>query len=261
MIKKLRYKLSQKAFDSVTKNVDPNSGIQFEEWKKKKASKCLTVITESAPDSRYLTFFVPVVHKEQIFGATLPQPSSLFLNQAKVFSNNVDKLKDEFPNNIKVTFKDVNNNLLNLIDEDFYYSFLSYKISTLSSIVMFVESYLNSIIPEDFKMENKHKIMIGKETIERHWTIKDKLTEVIPKIVEIGDQKDYNKKYNKFLEINNLRNNFIHLKSAKDGRNMDPYIIHFEELINLDLNKSIKNTEELIKVIEPNYFDNETITS
>ena len=66
--------------------------------------------------------------------------------------------------------------------------------------------------------------------------------------------KVYEVKTNKFLELSIIRNEFIHMKTKLDGKNMDPFVDYFEQLINLDLKQEISETKNLIKLIEPNYL-------
>ena len=43
------------------------------------------------------------------------------------------------------------------------------------------------------------------------------------------------------------------MKTKLDGKNMDPFLDYFEQLINLDLKQKINETKNLIKLIEPKY--------
>jgi hypothetical protein len=128
-----------------------------------------------------------------------------------------------------------------------------YKISSITALISTVECFINEIIPEDFTTENKKKEIVGKEIIERHWNLKSKLKTIVPKIKTISDLKEYEIKTNKFLELSKVRNEFTHMKTKLDGKNMDPFLDYFEQLINLDLKQKIAETKNLIELIEPKY--------
>jgi hypothetical protein len=48
---------------------------------------------------------------------------------------------------------------------------------------MFVECFVNSVIPESFTTNNSRNVAVGKQEIERRWQIKDKIKVIIPQIV------------------------------------------------------------------------------
>jgi hypothetical protein len=210
------------------------------------------MIKEDPPSMNYLA---PVIYQDQLFGSIIPQPASLFYYQSKQFSDAVISLLEKFPDNVTMVFGNNDNDDFNIIDKDLYYTFLSYKISSLTSLIMFVECFLNSMIPDDYQTKNKKGIDIDKGEIERRWGLKEKLKDVIPKVVQVESIEKYQTQYGKFLEFNTLRNHFIHLKTTRNEKNLDPFLDHFQNLINLDLKKSIEETEVLIKMIDPKYFD------
>ncbi len=250
-VKLLKYKITDGVLDTVSKAVVPGAKIDTKKWKKTKTGKCLVVIQDNP---KTLTYIATVVNRNKLYGGFIPVPSSLFYFQAKQFSDSVNHLLNKFPENITRSFKDSDGDNFNMIDNELYYTYLSYKISAITSLVMFIESFLNSMIPEEFSTINKKGEKVNKEVIERNWGLKEKLKDVIPEIIEITNLQKYQTLYGKFLELNVLRNDFIHMKTTKDQRNMDPFINHFQELINIDLNVKIKETENLVKIIDKNYF-------
>lgn len=250
-VKPLVYKLSQQAFDSVVNNSEPGIGVFSEGMNKNKRGKALVLITEKP---NILTYQVPVILENVFYGAPLPQPSSLFLYQAQLFAANAKVILEQFPKNVTLEYQSGEDNF-SIVEHNLYYSFLAFKISSLTATIMSVECFINSIIPDEFTFQNKKGEIDNKQKIERFWTIKDKFKIIIPAIKPIKDLKKYTSKYEKLIQINSLRNEFIHLKTTLNLKNMDPFIVHFEELINLDLDICIESAKEFVRIIDENYFD------
>jgi hypothetical protein len=57
------------------------------------------------------------------------------------------------------------------------------------------------------------------------------------------------------ITINNIRNEFVHFKFSKEENNLDPYLKHFEVIINLDLKKAIEDLRFLMELVAPKYFE------
>ena len=251
-VKPLKYNITENVIESVSKTVIPEAKIDTKKWKKTNKGKCLVAIQE---EQKTLTYIAPIVNKETLYGGLIPIPSSLFYFQAKQFSDSINHLLEKFPENITLTFKDSDGDNFNMIDSDLYYTFLSYKITTITSLVMFIESFLNAMIPNDFTALNRKGEVINKEVIERKWGLKEKLKDVIPQIIEIENLEEYQTQYSKFLELTNLRNEFIHMKTTRNQKNMDPFIDHFQSIINIDLKVIIADTENLVLMMDENYFN------
>ena len=119
---------------------------------------------------------------------------------------------------------------------------------------MAVESFVNSIIPEDFVYQRK-KDELNKKQIELKLSLKEKITQLVPMIkMSKNIPSDYHKLTNKIIELNFLRNEFIHFKYTRDEKNIDPFFIHFEKLINMDLKQNIGHIKCYIKFFEPDFF-------
>ena len=257
-IKPLEYELSENTLKSVDKVTDENAVLDFK--KDRKAKKGNTYLMINKGTSK-LSFIVPIEHQKKIYGGKIPKPSSLFLGQAIEFEKKVSECLDAFPKIVEWTLHqnpdpedNPNDNSIYLVREETYYQFLMYKISSITALISTIECFINEIIPENFTTTNKKKELVGKEIIERHWNLKSKLKTIVPQIKNILDFKDYEVKTNRFLELSKIRNEFTHMKTKLDGKNMDPFLDYFEQLINLDLKQTIKETQELIEVIQPKYL-------
>lgn len=250
-IKPFTYNLSESAIQSVKDNTGEDQ-IDFKKSIKKGKSGSLIVITEE-PSRMY--YYTPVIYKEELYAAVFPNPVHLFLAQSIEHSKSVDSIVAEFPKNIQYVLQN-EKSTLNLINDGLYYKYIIYKISAITSLIMTVESFVNSVIPDDYEFINKKdNRSIDKSKIERSLTLKEKLVDVIPQIIEIKDAKIYNKLYGKILEINSLRNEFIHLKTKLDSKNADPFIDHFESLINLDVKDKIEDVKKLICFLKPQFLE------
>lgn len=255
-IKPLEYELSENAMNSVDKVTDENAVLDLSKERKTKKGNTFLMINK---DTSKVSYVVPIMHQKKIYGGKIPKPSSLFLGQSIEFEKKAAEYLNSFPNFVEWTLHqnpdpndNPNDNSIYLVREQEYYKFLMYKISSITALISTVECFVNEIIPENFTTENKRKEIVGKEIIERHWTLKSKLKTVIPKIKEITDLKDYEIKTNKFLELSKIRNEFTHMKTKLDGKNMDPFLDYFQQLINLNLKDKIAETKNLLELIENN---------
>jgi hypothetical protein len=256
-IKPLEYELSENTLKSVDNVTDENAVLDITQDRKKNRGNTYLLINK---DTSKLSYIVPIEHSKKFYGGIIPKPSSLFLGQSIEFEKKASDYFNSFPKSVEWTLHQRPNKEDNPIDrniylvkEEIYYKFLMYKISSITALISTVECFINEIIPENFTIENKKKEIVGKEIIERHWNLKSKLKTIVPKIKIISDLKDYEIKTNRFLELSKIRNEFTHMKTKLDGKNMDPFLDYFEQLINLDLKQKITETKNLIKLIEPKY--------
>ena len=256
-IKPLEYELSENALHSVDKVTDEKATLDLSKQRSKKKGKTFVMINK---DTSKMSYFVPTLYQKKFYGGKIPKPSSLFLGQAVEFEKKAMEYQTLFPKLVEMTLhqnpnpNDTINDNIYLVREDEYYKFLMYKISCITSLISTVECFLNELIPERFTIENSKGIIVGKEEIERHWNLKSKLKIIVPEIKKISDLRNYELKSNKFIELSIIRNEFTHMKSKLDGKNMDPFIEYFEQLINLDLKLKISETKKLIGMIDKNYL-------
>ena len=248
----LEYCVSENAIDSVNKVTDENAFLDLNKERKRKRGDTFLIIDKKTSKVSYIT---PILHQNNFYGAKIPKPSSLFLAQSFEFEKKTSEFLNLFPKSVEWNLHqnpepnfNPNNNNIYLIKEDLYYKFLMYKISSITALISAVECLINENIPDKFIIENKKEI-VGKNIIERHWSLKSKLKALVPKIKEINDLKGYSIKADKFLELNKLRNEFTHMKTKLNAKNMEPYLEYFKQLSNLDLRENIKETKILIELI------------
>jgi len=252
-IKPLEYKLSEKTLKSVDDATNKNAILDLSKQRSEKKGNTLIMVDK---DTSKMSFIVPTLYQKRFYGGKIPKPSSLFLGQAMEFEDRAMEYQASFPKHIILTLhakpnpRDTANENIYLVNEEEYYKFLMYKISCVTSLISTIECFINEIIPENFTTKNKKGETADKQTIERQWDLKSKLKTVVPRVKKIFDLKTYEDLSNKFIELSILRNEFIHMKTKLDKKNMDPFVNYFEQLINLDLKQKISETEDLIKIIE-----------
>ena len=246
----LKYNLSETALKNVIEQTDNNAKLNLRARK----SKVSIIINQ---DSGELNYIIPFLSNNKFYASHLPNPTSLFFSQAIENEDNVSLIEKSFDKNIVMTYNQGEKSDLeiNVLNPEKFNQFLMYKISSITSLISSVESFVNSIIPEEFEIENYKKELIGKSKIEKQWDLKSKLKELVPKIKNIENKIEYLIKVDKFIELSKIRNEFIHLKTKRDEKNLDPFLHYFEELINLNLKVKIEEVKNLINYIEPNYLE------
>lgn len=246
-----RLKLSTNTIKSVENQVDNSK--EYDLSKKINAKKGNTIVLIKGDPSE-MSFITPLFCQNAFYAAEIPILAKLFFAQAIEYENKSIAYVNLFPDHVNYTLASGAKFEIKMVDQRLYNLFLMNKISAVISLTMSVESFLNSIIPDKFVLEDSNMKFIEKKEIEKNWDLKRKLKEVVPLIKIIDNQAAYLIKVNKFVQLSKLRNEFIHLKTKLEASNGDPFIVFFEELINLNLKLKIKETQELINHISPGYL-------
>ena len=241
-VKKIEYLLTDEALESITHNiVGENEPVN----KKLKELENTTLVVVQ---DNQLKFYSTLKLNNQIFTCDLPQPTSLFLFQAEHFTESTLKIQKQFYNytDFNLSLTEERNGEIKVINDEFFNLFIIYKISAITSFIMTVECHLNHLIPLNYKFEISEGKKVDKDYIERTFSIKDKfrlLQEILPQ----NSFLKKNSEIDKILNLNNLRNDFIHLKTEKDKKNMSNYINNYQKIINLDLRKNLKIIQSFVK--------------
>ena len=248
-INPLEYSLTENALDSVKDTSHPPEKIYYrEDQVSKQKTKTLVIIY---PDSKTLHYMTPVVKGNKFYAAHLPDPVTLYLNLALKMENEAKKLKGEFENYVMVEFNKDRQDEFKIIDRNLYNSYIQMILSTVVFLHMTVESFINSIIPENFEFD-----CYDKEQIESSFSINDKITKVLSNAFEIKFHIDYAKHYSVIDNLIKLRNELVHLKTSRKNGN-DLFIEQFEKLINFDCNKHIDSVVFFIDTFNPNHLRKE----
>jgi len=99
---------------------------------------------------------------------------------------------------------------------------------TIQSIILAfsaIEAFANEVIPEDFQYSHNRKSKITLETadkqrIERHFSLEEKLDQVIPEVLGVRSPKA-DKSWSKFKVLKKLRDRIIHMKT-QDRKSSGP---------------------------------------
>lgn len=244
-----KYQLSEKTLDSVLGQTDAIAKLDLN--KNGKAGNTFLVIDQNSGE---IQFIIPYKLQGNFYAAHFPSPVQLFFKQSLEHKTKAEAVAATFEENIEWLYcQEENSSQIKMVNSDIFDQFIIHKISCLTALISTIEAFSNETIPNNFKILNAKNIEVGKAEVERQWDLKSKLKQVIPKIVTI-DSKQYEICVDKFLEMNYLRNEFIHMKFKTDNRNFDPYLDNFRRLINLDLKKSILEVKMLINIVKPNYW-------
>lgn len=96
--------------------------------------------------------------------------------------------------------------------------------SCIISLFTTIESFLNTLIPDDgiynCKKNNRFEAIYNKNQIERYLSFEDKINSIIPFFNNRRLFKTHNiQDYNQILNLKQLRDELIHVKSDKNGEN------------------------------------------
>lgn len=257
-IKPQELKLSETTLRSIQNHKNNNVTFNLKKIAKSSKGKIFMIASES---KNWLRFISTIEHNNKFYGGLIPKPESLFFAQSIEFEKKASEYLNSFPELIKETLHSFANpkdnkpeNCIFIVNDDAFNLFIMYKISSISALISTVECFINLMIPEDFTIENNKNRLDDKASIERYWDLKSKLKVIIPKIKQINDLNSYAKETNRFIELTKIRNEFTHIKTKLNDKNLEPFLENYTMLINLDLKQKIKETKKLLDLIEPNYF-------
>jgi hypothetical protein len=177
-----------------------------------------------------------------------PNPIAMLLNISNINYKNSCK---------KFNFKELKKS--NKDDEKDYFDSIEFYMASIIFAYTALEIFSNYSIPDYFKFpkirEDKKCIEIyNKEQIEKNIKLDLKISEILPIIYKIDSFKG-TKKWEEYLELKNIRDRIIHLKSNDTQYNKkgNPYKHLWNDLIN---NGEIKDYTKIAKgLIEYFYKD------
>ena len=180
------------------------------------------------------------------FVMTTPNPVFLFLDFAE---KTILRMQDIFPeiNSSTNSVIFANEPALRKLDEKLLYEYL--ECATIVPILLCsaLEAFANQLISENFIYKGKSKL-----EIERYISFDDKYKKVLRKARGISI---FNQPYwTDFSKTKELRDKLIHLKTA--GKTyLKAYDDIFMELVDFDFSVQLKNSEDIIKLFVPDFFD------
>ena len=233
-----KYGVSESILDNVP-IVDSQNG-NFNKYKKN--GKTTTWIVISDNELRYLQQFNINNSK---FSGFLTEPYLLLLDHSKKISDNIEELKKTLKNKVVYSYKLKDDFELSLLNQETFDDYLILKINFIVILIMSLESFINNLIPDFVVFET-----MNKQEIENKLSIKQKLKDIIPSFKIISNQQDYEYKSSEILRLNELRNNFVHLKTRAQNNNMDSYIKDFESILRIDSRKEFEIVNNFIRYLE-----------
>lgn len=178
----------------------------------------------------------------------LTEPYLLFLEFSHRLANDSQKIKDDLNSNVISNFNMNDSFVLDLINQKVFDEYLITKINFIVFSAISVESFLNNITPNETVIDGNNK-----QQIELKYSIKQKITKVIPSFKRINDLESYQLIYSEVLRLFDLRNNFVHLKTNSSGI-IDSFTKDFETILKMDAKKEFLNVKKLIDFINDSEF-------
>ncbi|AEV32309.1 hypothetical protein Oweho_1310 [Owenweeksia hongkongensis DSM 17368] len=211
------------------------------------------------PETNEAFTFIPVVEDNRFYVTKFPNPVQLYFSLA--FANYQFSVKAR--NNI-VSQKE-EGVYLHFVNEYLYNWNLQYRISTIIFLHSTVEAFVNYQMPDEYVykqvVEGKEKGQFikvvkeySKEQTERYIDFKEKVSKVIPEVSQVDFYKDHKPIYDRIMNLNKLRNDIIHLRSAKSG-NQSQFNKAFSNVMNANLEDYVEAVKSFINIIEPDFIE------
>lgn len=236
-----RYEIYDDALNNLP-IIDSKNG-NFNKYKKN--GKTTTWVLISNNELKYLQQFNIDNTK---FCGYITEPHLLFLDHSKKISDQIEKHKKILKDKIIGDLKLKDDFELSLLEQETFDDYLILRINFIVILIMSFESFLNNTIPNSIVFNSKDK-----QEIESKFSIKQKLKDIVPLFKIINNQKEYERKCSEIIRLNELRNNFVHLKTMahnNNNNNMDSYLKDFELILRIDTKKEFGSVSNLIKYIE-----------
>ncbi|MCH2196873.1 hypothetical protein, partial [Kordia sp.] len=203
-----------------------------------KASKMKGVIVASGrgEENFVMANITPSKKKDKTLVFAEPNPVILYYNSG------IEHIKSAIEIRNNILKSELGHEELYAIFCDFYKE----SFQGITQMIMAMESLFNQKIPENIELELDGETLT-KERIE--WKdFKTKLRHIVPQLTGIDFYADHNTDYQNITEVNNLRNNLIHLKSLKED-NYTHYQALCKALIDFDYEKNCTSIHKAITLL------------
>lgn len=252
-----------KVADSVIENIEQNHLSNdkvgdFNKLFKKYKNQLFLGIN---PEDKTLFHFIPFEIDKRAYSSMFPDPIVLYYSLGYHYSRNVAVLK----RNIAQYFGRENDNKFSFINQNTYNAYLQNRISTIVFMHASTEAFINYSIPDGFiyKQEYEGKTNdkffrntreFNKEQIERYILFREKLREVVKQAVNVDLEKDYKQIYDTLVNLNDLRNDIIHLRSVKKENEIHFFKV-FKKILDEDLDKYVSTVKDFINIVNPGHIE------
>ncbi|WGQ08945.1 hypothetical protein QG516_20750 [Pedobacter gandavensis] len=126
------------------------------------------------------------------------------------------------------------------------------------SLINALESYINRIIPNDFKYEietNKNTTIQNKKQLERNVSFEEKIKDVIPKALGKIFHTNYPSQYNSIIELKKLRDEMTHMKSYNETKKPLSYAEIYNMAFKIDYLKALNSVKTYINYYTENLIE------
>lgn len=134
------------------------------------------------------------------------------------------------------------------------YRYINYATTSLIMMFTSIESFLNSLIPEDGNYASKKKKVYSKEKIQRYIGFEEKILHVIPSFTNSSfytNKNDFRRSFIGKLKI--LRDEIIHTKSSFMFQKQSELI---KQLLDFEFDKTLLETKQFMNFYKSNYIEN-----
>lgn len=134
------------------------------------------------------------------------------------------------------------------------YIYINYATTSLIMMFTSIESFLNSLIPENGSYKNKKGVVHNKEKIERYIKFEEKILQVIPsfeKKIFYNNKNDF--KRSPIGKLKNLRDEIIHTKSSFMYQKQSELI---EQIMDFEFDKTLLEVKKYMNFYKLNYIEN-----
>lgn len=254
-------KVTDEVLESVEANTDNNAKLdeainEYVKSIKNGGSGQFVGINQAKKE---LFTFIPIIDGNELFVSMFPDPIQLYFSLAYSNYEFAEQTKEN------IVFQSKQKGPMNWVSDYLYNWHLKYKISSIIFLHLTVEAFVNYSMPEDFVYKQESEVdkskkftkqtqEYSKEKIEQFIQFKEKLNAVIPQFLSLNLQKDHKKIYDKLLNLNDLRNDVVHLRSVKNEKNLHHFHAVFDRVINVDLVAYVKSVVDFINLISPDFI-------
>jgi hypothetical protein len=154
-------------------------------------------------DNRIIQGFLHI-HDNKPLVIPEPEPSILYYNNAGRKLSNIIKFREDLLKSIGME---------ETIEADrLFTEFFMFSSDFVINLFASLEAYNNSVIPEDFTIRIKKRLM-NREIIQRFACFDDKVNKVVPQIFEKSFTESFSEKWKIIDSLKSLRDNLIHTKN------------------------------------------------
>lgn len=199
---------------------------------------------------------MPII-AEKTYLAIFPDPIQLYFSQAITQFNIAESIRRE-----KFTEES-----MKVVDEETYFLdsdsdktnelfniYLQYRIGAIIMLVCSVEAFVNSLIPEGYSYTNEKGEILDKLNVQKKLSLKEKIENVIPAITSIDVCTNHQVLKNRLIQLNKVRNEFVHLKNYDSSPFSRAYHKLFKDMLHFDIAKHIEAVKDYMNLLKKDFL-------